>query len=176
MDRETALKQSLKKLEEKSKEVTGLETQIKELEQKLKSADAKLLEKVSFDKRQSVNSPKLKIKVVSHGLFFLPECRIDCRLISVSRLKLFCFLRKQLLVKERSSRGTLETLDPLSLPHQRGRARRRPKPHIVRPQPPQVLKFKPMRLLLLCPLSSSCGLLLCPSSSGSFSGRNTSPR
>lgn len=43
------MKQSLEKLEEKSKEVAVLETQIKELEQKLKSANAKVSEKVSFD-------------------------------------------------------------------------------------------------------------------------------
>lgn len=60
LEREAALKQSLEKLEEKSKEVAVLETRVKELEQKLKLAEAALLDKVSFYQRTLINQlPKL---------------------------------------------------------------------------------------------------------------------
>lgn len=48
------MKESLEQLQEKTSEVINLEKQIKELQEKLHHADAKLLEKVSFTLNRSI--------------------------------------------------------------------------------------------------------------------------
>lgn len=48
VEREASLKESLEKLQEKSKAVVTLEQQVAELDHKLRQAEAKLLEKVGF--------------------------------------------------------------------------------------------------------------------------------
>jgi len=60
VEREASLKESLEKLEEKSKAVVTLEQQVTELEHKLQQAEAKLLEKVGFFWEKKVHFFRMK--------------------------------------------------------------------------------------------------------------------
>lgn len=77
LEREASLKHSLEELEAKNKEITLLEKQVKDLEQKLQLADAKLTERVClylFPYSLYIYYYGTKCKHITHKLCMLYAC------------------------------------------------------------------------------------------------------